>query len=609
MCGIAGFVLKDDMAASIEGIKRMTDAVSHRGPDGAGHFVDGNMALGHRRLSILDLSDHGAQPMQGERGNLVLTFNGEIYNYIEIREVLKAEGHIFHTETDSEVVLAAYGKWGRDCVHRFNGMWSLAIYDRVNRSIFFSRDRFGVKPFYYLETDKIFAFGSEIPQLLAFQDRVAANIDVVRSFIITSSSDLDEQTFFRDITSLPGGHSGAFCLKEGKLSIYRYYELEKQEEAAALDVDNATNRFRELFEDAVRLRLRSDVKVGTCLSGGLDSSSVAAIASRLYRRDANGRFAAITAVSEQQSNSEEHYAAMVVEASDLEWHRVKPSYDDFVSSLPAVVRAQGEPFGSPSLTMQYYVMKTARENGITVLLDGQGGDETLLGYERYYAAYVASSFRRDGVYATLQALRASAKNNTKMKGKNLLKQSLGWLAAPARYAFYKHRHRYFRDHSPRPRHISNFARYCFDSFKLQKMEVESTNLPRLLRYEDRNSMAHAIEARLPFLDYRLLEMNLSISDHYKIRDGWLKWLLRKAMDGILPAAIAWRKNKLGFEAPEDIWLNRHAVEMDRVILASRLIGELSKPGALAKMLPKLDKRSRWRLYSVALWENEFGVSA
>jgi asparagine synthase (glutamine-hydrolysing) len=254
-------------------------------------------------------------------------------------------------------------------------------------------------------------------------------------------------------------------------------------------------------------------------------------------------------------------------------------------------------------------MKTARENGITVLLDGQGGDETLLGYERYYAAYIASSFRRDGVRATLKALRASARNNSRMKGANLLKQSLGWLAAPARYAFYKHRHRYFKSHTPAPAHISNFARYCFDSFKLQKMEVESTNLPRLLRYEDRNSMAHGIEARLPFLDYRLLETNLSLSDHYKIREGWLKWLLRKAMDGLLPDAILWRKNKLGFEAPEDLWLARHRRAMDEAILASPLIAVLaSSRDALKKALQRLDKRSRWRLYSVALWEREFAVS-
>ena len=609
MCGIAGFVRTDGAPAERSVIERMTDAVRHRGPDGSGHFLDGSLALGHRRLSILDLSEHGAQPMHDARDTLVLTFNGEIYNYLEIREQLRAKGYTFRTETDSEVILAAYDCWGDACVSRFNGMWAFVIFDRVRKRLFLSRDRFGVKPLYYREGGNAFAFGSEIRQLLPFGDRISSNMDVVRTFLVTSFSDLDDQTFFQDIRCLPGGHNATFDLDHNRFAIRRYYEVSPREDTENLSIPDAVEAFSALFEDAVRLRLRSDVKVGTCLSGGLDSSSVAATASGLYRQNADGRFGAITAVSEQESNNEAHFAEMVVQASHLDWHRAKPSYEDFVSSLPHVVRAQEEPFGGPSLTMQYFVMKAARDNGIVVLLDGQGGDETLLGYEKYYAAYIASAFRRDGIGATVAALRASARNNAKMRPINMAKYLVGALVAPARYAFYKHRHRHFDRHAPLPAPLSDFAKSCFDSFRLQKLEIESTNLPVLLRYEDKNSMAHSVEARLPFLDYRLLELSLSLPDRYKIRDGWSKWILRKAMTERLPDDVVWRKNKFGFEAPEDIWLTQHAAEMQRTVLASPLLRELASADALSQAMQRLDKRSRWRLYSVALWEREFNVAS
>lgn len=408
---------------------------------------------------------------------------------------------------------------------------------------------------------------------------------------------------------MPGGHSGVYDLTTNKFSIQRYYEIKRREDISALGIDAAIERFGALLEDAVRLRMRSDVKVGTCLSGGMDSSTVATLASRLYRQSAGGAFAAITAVSEQESNNEARFAEMVVKASDLDWHPVKPGYRDFTDTLDAVVRAQEEPFGSPSLTMQYFVMKTARDNGITVLLDGQGGDETLLGYEKYYAAYIASSFRREGIGATLAAIRASARNNSKMGSVNMAKYLVGGMVAPARYAFYKRRHRHFTRHAARPPHLSAFARNCFDSFELQKLEIESTNLPILLRYEDKNSMAHSIEARLPFLDYRLLEMSLSLPDTYKIRDGWSKWILRKTMETRMPAEIVWRKNKFGFEAPEDIWLRTHAAEIEKVVAASPLVRELTNASALSSAMKRLDKRSCWRLYSLALWEKEFKIAA
>lgn len=609
MCGIAGFVRKDGAPAEHSVIDRMTTAVAHRGPDGSGLLVEGSLALGHRRLSILDLSDHGRQPMTSPDGTLAITYNGEIYNYIEIREELKRLGQAFRTGTDTEVLLGAYRQWGEDCLSRLNGMWSFAILDRTRNVLFMARDRFGVKPFYYIDTARVFAFGSEIRQLLPFLDRQRADMEAVKTFVLTTGAELGTTTFFADVHRLPGGHSAVYDLAGGTLAIRRYYAIARREEIAGLEEAEISRRFADLLEDAIRVRLRSDVKVGTCLSGGLDSSSVASIASALNRQAGGGRFAAITAVSEQQSNNEESYAGLVVQSADLDWHRTRPTYDDFLTSLDDVVESQEEPFASPSLTMQHFVMKTARENGIKVLLDGQGGDEMLLGYEKYYGAYILSILRSEGGIAALKALSRIRTNNDNMGGANLAKYLVGGLSAKARYARYRRDHRYFATFPPMPAHLGAFSASLADTFKLQQLEVTSTNLPILLRYEDKNSMAHGVEARLPFLDYRLVEFCLSVPDRYKIRDGWTKWLLRHAMVGRMPAEVTWRKNKFGFEAPEALWLDRHLPEMRRKVLASPLLGDLASPRHLKRAYDGLDMRSRWRLYSIALWEETFGVGS
>lgn len=609
MCGIAGLVFRNGRTSSPALIKSMTDAVAHRGPDSEGHLLDGQVALGHRRLSVLDLSDLGRQPMNYGNTGLTITYNGEIYNYVEIRSELKAAGYSFTSDTDSEVILAAYDHWGSRCVTRFNGMWSFAILDRKRNAIFCSRDRFGVKPFYYIDQPDIFAFGSEIRQLLPLLKHRSANLDVVRTYLVADASELGDETFFESVRRLPAGHNGIYDLSTNRFAVERYYELSRRKEFESLGPDEAIEHFTRLFNDAVRLRLRSDVRVGTCLSGGLDSSSVATVASALYRKSSDIAFSAITAVSEQESTNEAEFARKVVNAGGLDWIQVRPRYRDFVDTLPKIVETQEEPYGSPSVTMQYLVMKAARDNGITVLLDGQGGDETLLGYEKYYAAYVASSFRREGIGAIFRAVKSISNSNTKMNTINLAKYLVGGTIAPLRYSFYKQRHRYFRRHAPMPPHLRQFAQFCFDPFNLQKLEITSTNLPILLRYEDKNSMAHAIETRLPFLDYRLLEMNLSLPDTFKIRDGWTKWILRQAMNARMPHDIVWRKSKFGFEAPDDLWLKTHSSEMGRVVQASPMLGRLVDMTKLKAQYGWLDKRSRWRLYSLALWEDRFKVGS
>jgi asparagine synthase (glutamine-hydrolysing) len=374
MCGIAGIVARRNVIDLHSVIKEMTDRVRHRGPDDEGNYVEGRVALGHRRLSIIDVSKLGHQPMISADRRYIITFNGEIYNFRDLKSELVGLGFDFRSNTDTEVILQAYAAWGPACLSRFNGMWSFAIYDRVAETIFAARDRFGVKPFYYIISDALFAFGSEIGQLVPLLDSVAADSETVAEFVLTGVQSSSTGTFFKDVLSLTPGHHLTYDLKRDQCITQRYYSLAERlngvDDQCGAD---AVDRFRQVLEDSVRLRLQADVRVGTCLSGGLDSSSVALLAAQMQQRSNCLPFGAVTAISEDPRYSEEAYAEEVVRKGALHWIRVCPRYEDFCTLLPFVVRHQEEPFGSPSICMQAFVMRAANENGIVVLLDGQGG--------------------------------------------------------------------------------------------------------------------------------------------------------------------------------------------------------------------------------------------
>jgi asparagine synthase (glutamine-hydrolysing) len=609
MCGIAGIVERVKGRCEPAFLHRMNGAVVHRGPDDGGEHFWQNVALGHRRLAIIDLSECGHQPMSSSDGALVIVFNGEIYNYVELRAELEKAGQSFRSRTDTEVIVASYAVWGTDCVSRFNGMWAFALLDKKQRRIFCSRDRFGVKPFYYTESPERFAFGSEIRQLLPFLPTRESSRSLVSDFLLTGVCDHTEQTFFEGIRKLPPGHNLSYDLVSNRFKISRYYKIAPSSALSSAGPEEAVAVFGSMLESSVDLRLRSDVPVGTCLSGGLDSSSIASLASPLYRRRAGRAFRSITAVSEQDSNDESAFASKVAAAGGMEWFTVKPSYDDFVEVLPSVVKAQEEPFGGPSVVMQFFVMKTAREQRIPVMLDGQGGDETLLGYTKYYASQLLATWKEKGLLALLGAHAMAGRNNAEMSLWNSAKYLLTGLSPGLRHRLYAWRHRYLISTPPIPQHFRDLCRSASDCLALQKLEITSTHLPVLLRYEDKNSMAHSIEARLPFLDYRVVETALSLPRDVKIRDGWSKWVLRKFMSGRMPDEVTWRKNKMGFEAPEKTWLDRHSNTMKEVIAGSAVIREIVDFGKLDSLWPSLDYRSRWRLYSVALWEDAFDVAA
>jgi asparagine synthase (glutamine-hydrolysing) len=589
------------------GLEAMTGLIAHRGPDDQGIFTDERIGLGHRRLSILDLSPNGHQPMKDEETNCIIVFNGEVYNYIELREELKTLGYNFRTQTDTEVVMKAYAAWGEGCAERFNGMWSFALYDIAADKVFCSRDHFGIKPFYYTLTEKGFVFGSEIRQLLPFLRSNKVNEKVLTEFIFSNVTEPVEDTFFANIKKLPGAHNLIYDLNKGSFTIYRYYSLDRQGGLADLSTDEAAALYGKSFQTSIDLRLRADVPVGTCLSGGLDSSSVATVAAREYAKQTTEKFRAITAVSEEIQKDESIYAQMVVEQEGLLWLKVKPDYEAFKLALPQVVKAQEEPFPSCSIIMQYYVMKTARENNITVLLDGQGGDETLLGYERYYSAYLIALYKKKGLRYMLKAARNSAKNNTLMRPLNVIQYFLYFTSARLRYFNYRKRNTFLKNIPAFPAGVRFHKNETKDIFEMQKRELMEYNLPALLKFEDKNSMWHSIEARLPFLDPNTARLALSLPVEVKIHNGWTKFVLRLFMHNKMPEGITWRKNKFGFEAPETIWIRRHKPIMLEAIAASGVLNALCKLDDIKRDYQNMDNLTAWKLYSIALWEKEFNV--
>jgi asparagine synthase (glutamine-hydrolysing) len=601
VCGIFGLVTKAG-PVDADQVGRLTDLVAHRGPDGRGVRVSGNVGLGHRRLAIIDLSEDGAQPMRDTRYPIWITYNGEIYNYLELRAELEALGVVFRTASDTEVLLAAYVCWGEKCLKRFNGMWSFAIHDERDNTLFCARDRFGVKPFYYINTPTAFAFGSEIRQLLPLIERRIADDDLVRDFLVCGLTDHTNRTFFEGVEKLASGHMLRVDVSTGQFKVERYYSLVPR--LTDIDDQKTPSLVRDLLDDATRLRLRSDVRVGTCLSGGLDSSTVATLAAKRYSLNCNEAFFAITAVSQQASNNEEKYAAEVATKSELNWLRTEPTYEEFASTAETLLDVQEEPFAGPSIMMQYEVMKTARSNGVIVLLDGQGGDETLLGYHRYYAAWLRDHFRRAGVRGFVSAFRAGM--DAGVTPRRLLTYLLGVNSAGIRSTFYRWRYNFLKK-PVMPEALRRFARSTRDAQTMQVLEITETNLPMLLRFEDKNSMRFGIETRLPFLDYRFVEFALGLSTRVKLNKGWTKWPLRVAAQDILPATICWRKDKIGFAAPDQLWLNRHSPVMYTKVINSALLARYVDMKALKRRFHRLDLGMRWRLYCVALWGELFQV--
>ena len=630
MCGIAGIVSSGPVDP--EAVRAMTDLEAHRGPDGEGLWCadDGRCVLGHRRLAIIDLSDAGRQPMLREQ--LAITYNGEIYNFLELRARLEGLGHRFRSRSDTEVLLAAYEQWGTDCVAELNGMFAFALWDARRSVLFCARDRFGEKPFLYALADGTFAFGSEAKTLALLREvDLALDDGVLASYVLDGSTriDADERTLLRGVRQLLPGHAMEVALADGGASIRRSWswfgvDLERREPYGSADADAAGAELCRLLSDSVRLRLRSDVPVGSCLSGGLDSSSVVSLIRRLEPqadlRTFTGRFPG-------DRLDEGHYARLVIEANRTTAFEVAPSPERFMQDAARLYWHADFPIGGMSQFAQWCVFHLASENGVTVLLDGQGADELLGGYGNRIVEGFLEQLRAERRLGAWLAERAGAAraNPARFSWPRLALNTRA--ASPARHLLRRATRRsqltttdLFRrrwlDGARTERPAPAPEELLGDEHALSRVLWTlsfRTMLSSLLRFGDRLSMAHSREVRLPFCDHRVAELAFRLPPDLLLGGGEVKRVLRLAIRGLVPEPIVSRP-KQGFLPPQEAWLaGPLAGWVAAVAREPGPLGELFEPRTVARLAGAgVETRRRevdtlWHLLNLAAW-SRFALS-
>jgi asparagine synthase (glutamine-hydrolysing) len=574
--------------------------------------------------------------MPSSDGRFWLLLNGEIYNYRELRSELRALGHRFRTESDSEVLLAAYQAWGAKALDRLIGMFAFIIWDDHQKYLFAARDRLGVKPLVFHTSNRGIAFGSEIKQLIGLPGFVRRiNLDRAFNFLQSGVTDHSSDTMFAEASSLGPGRWLALDLKTWRpgnsLPIRQYWRLPPIDDSE-ISVQDAAERFRELFLDSVRMQMRADVRVGSCLSGGLDSSSIVA-AQALLRPSTSEAVHAVSAVFPGTSVDESRFIDHVVAASGAVSERVTLNPEDIFAESEAIVRAQDEPYGSTSIHAQYHVFRRAREIGVKVMLDGQGADEILGGYHGCFHFHYVRLIR-DLRLVELLGVLGQRKSWHGIGYRQQLLSLTGRLPGPFRRLL----HPPGNPTTPAPQWLNG------DYFEMrlghppenalvQALEQEdmppirslgdycsvltrSISLPMLLRYEDRNSMAHGIEARVPFLDHRLVEFCLRLGHQHKIVGGDTKRVLREAMRGLLPEPVRNRRDKLGFATPEELWFKGPLREpvMRAIEETLELYPELFNLAATRQLSRQMLDGERpfdfllWRIVVFGIWGRTFGLS-
>jgi asparagine synthase (glutamine-hydrolysing) len=546
MCGISGILNFSNKPVEENSIRKMMSAIKHRGPDDEGIYIKDNMGLGFVRLSIIDLSRSSHQPMFDESGRFVLIFNGEIYNYIEIRDELKSKGYKFKSTGDAEVLLYSYLEWGKNCLNRFNGMFAFVIWDTKEKKLFAARDRFGVKPFYYYINNDTFIFGSEICAILSvMEEKAVQNDEAVFDYIVYNRTDQTEDTFFKNIKKLQ--HGSYIEIKNNKFAKGKWYNLTDN---LGKPFENS-EEFAELLSSSIGLRLRSDVPVGVCLSGGLDSSSIVSLLLKDYNKKDINTFSAVYNKEGHKYDESEYINEYRNVLENMFF--VSPSADSLMSDINNFIRAHNEPVTSTSHYAQFKVMELAKSN-VVVTLDGQGADELLAGYHYFFGIYFKELLRKVKLLKLSSEMLHYIFNHKDLYG---IKTFLYFLAP----SFLKTKVRVMEKGYLTKAFQENYSRdnVIVDSLYGSKSIYEALinhfeyKLEHLLKWEDRNSMWFSLEARIPFLDYRLVEQTLSMDSSYKIKNGMTKYLLRDSMKNILPEKIRNRKNKIGFNTPEDDW--------------------------------------------------------
>mgnify|MGYP003799987513 CR=1 FL=1 len=600
MCGIAGQYCFPGGEPDRELLARMSDQLIHRGPDGVGTEIRGCMGLVHRRLAIIDLSSDALQPMTNEDKTLWLVYNGEIYNYIELREELIKKGHRFHSQSDTEVILHAYEEWGTGCLQRFNGMWAFALWDERIQQLFCARDRFGIKPFYYTEVNGSFLFASEIKALLEHPDAGRRPDDeILGTYLAWGVLDHSARTMFEGIFQLEPAHA-LIVTKDGPHTPYQYWDVTING-AFHSETDNRQDmdRFLGLLCDATRIHLRSDVAVGTCLSGGIDSSTLAVLINNLIRDEApasvSDRQKTFSVVFTDKRFDESRYIDEIVAVTGVDSHRTEPVPEQLWDDIDRLIWVQDEPFGSLSIYAQYCVMRLARNN-VKVVLDGQGADELLAGYLAYQASYIRGLMHSFHAGKALREITGS------------LRIHRGFFSSAVGQILARRTRRNLLTITVPP-----VDRYAGSLDEVLRRELCSTNLPALLHYEDRNSMAFSLESRVPYLDVRLVEYIASLPLDQKIRNGVTKIALRSAVKGIIPESIRCRMDKMGFVTPEEIWMKETLRPFVLAVLSAdsfRARPYWHADAVMTDYLAFLDNKSAyspevWRIVCTELWLRKF----
>ncbi len=645
MCGIGGIVRLEGL--NPVDLYKMSVVLQHRGPDDEGFLLltaqqqtqyykgddtiaalaalshiqdtgykiqDARLGLLHRRLSIIDLSPAGHQPMSYGDGKYQLVFNGEVYNYKELRESLRAKGFTFKTDSDSEVILAAYAHWGEACVQQFVGMWAFALYDSDKKSLFISRDRFGIKPLYYALHNNTFAFASEIKALLAL-DFIEPEADMtsVYEYISFGATANPDANLFKQVQCLPPAHNLRINLNDLKVDVIKYYDLEQQVLNYKLPAEERiTETFNSLLNNSIQLHLRADVPVGSALSGGLDSSTLVAMAAQKM----NGKtFKTFTASYQEKNIDESYYAKLVTNAiPNAEAHYTYPAINDYWKDIEKLIWHQDLPINSTSMFAQWQVMKLAKQQHIKVLLDGQGADEILGGYYNFAGIYLIELLKQGKLFAFFFEKKQLKTNFT--AGINTALGRAGYYFMPTfiQRSIRSNKRLGMNCIADNLQHeVSNVKvpERGGKSYSEQSFLSMTFGLQDLLRYEDRNSMAFSIESRVPFLDHRLVEFSIALHNDWKIKNGWTKYILRKTAEPLLDKEVVWRKDKMGFLTPQKAWKESSKKELTDFINNTNIPAFLNKEYITKLCASEFSDSSHlsefWKIVSFLKWAKVFNV--
>lgn len=632
MCGISGILCHND---SFRGeprgdlhfhVSMMNDELAHRGPDGDGVHVNYPVALGHRRLSILDLSEAGAQPMFNEDKSIAIVFNGEIYNYLELMPDLIARGHRFYSRSDTEVILCAYEEYGPACVTRFNGMWAFVIYDFRKRLLFASRDRLGVKPFYYHNDTDAFVFSSEIKAILKVVKIDRANHGKVYDYLAYGYKTNNGETFFEAVHELPSAHN--LIIQNGQLKLERYWDLPESGPGRddALDGQELTDRFTALLTDAVRLRFRSDVPVAILLSGGLDSTSITRIVDDLIENRSLD-YTTVKAFSAVFPGFVHDESGAIGEFSGtcrhIESHVLTPDGHDLVDRVAPFVYGMGEPVFSATAFAHYMLLKDVRRQGIKVVINGQGSDEAFCGYDRFLIGYFLLDilFSRSGdIVSQWRSIHRNLGYPTSYIVAQLIKAMMPRrMASYLRGRFQEGIIDYLDD-----RFVRNNYGYLKDSLpgwsggqrltEYLKFNIRHYGFNQILHYEDHSSMQNSVEMRSPFVDYRMMEFAFSLPTRFKFDQGVTKRIIRDAFRKKLPTSIVEPHSKIGFAVPFAKWLEEPrfgrfvADIVHSEAFRSRAIWDAA---ALRRVFGRKESFTQfpfWRVLNLELWSRAYAIN-